>query len=202
MALEQSGSMGTPMHVDEPRVLMVDDDEKVAGAYALRLEDVADVSVAYSGEEALDVIDDRQPPDVVLLDRHMPGLSGDEVLEQLRERELKTRVIMVTAIDPELGVLDLPFDDYLSKPVDREDLWTVVDQQCQVLGYDLLGNYFQLKATRALIEADGVPDDDTAQERLAEIDENLSLTEQRVRDLLPEAEALLDTFSSIDRSTH
>lgn len=194
--------MGTPMHVDEPRVLMVDDDEKVAGAYALRLEDVADVSVAYSGEEALDAIDDQQPPDVVLLDRHMPGLSGDEVLERLRERALNTRIIMVTAIDPELGVLDLPFDDYLSKPVDREDLRTVVDQQCQVLGYDLLGDYFQLKSTRALVKADSVSDDDTAKERLAEIDEQLSQTEQRVRDLLPEAEELLETFSSIDRSKH
>nr|WP_324666244.1 response regulator [Haloarcula sp. CK38] len=181
---------------------MVDDDEKVAGAYALRLEDVADVSVAYSGEEALDVIDDQQPPDVVLLDRHMPGLSGDEVLEQLRERALNTRIIMVTAIDPELGVLDLPFDDYLSKPVDREDLRTVVDQQCQILGYDLLGDYFQLKSTRALVEADSVSDDDTAKERLSEIDEQLSRTEQRVRDLLPEAEELLETFSSIDRSKH
>lgn len=192
--------MGTPMHVEEPRVLMVDDDEKVAGAYALRLEDVADVSVAYSGAEALDTIDDQQPPDVVLLDRHMPGLSGDDVLEQIRERELNTRVIMVTAIDPELGVLDLPFDDYLSKPVDREDLRAVVDQQCQILGYDLLGEYFQLKATRALIQTDSVPDDGTARERLSQIDAKLSRTEQRVRDLLPEADVLLETFSSIDRS--
>ena len=189
------------MHVDEPRVLMVDDDQKVAGAYALRLEDVADVSVAYSGEEALDIIDEQQPPDVVLLDRHMPGLSGDEVLEQLRERDLNTRVIMVTAIDPELGVLDLPFDDYLSKPVDREDLHAVVDQQCQVLGYDLLGNYFQLKATRTLIETDAAPDD-AVEQQLAEVDKKLSRTEQRVRDLLPEAEALLETFTSIDRSGH
>lgn len=190
------------MHVTEPRVLMVDDDEKVAGAYALRLEDVADVSVAYSGSEALDVIDEQQPPDVVLLDRHMPGLSGDEVLERIRDKALKTRVIMVTAIDPELGVLDLPFDDYLSKPVDREDLRAAVDQQCQVLGYDLLGDYFQLKSTRALVAADAVPDSDTAQERLAEIDEKLTRTEHRVRDLLPKAEQMLETFSSIDRSGH
>lgn len=202
MGLEPLDRMGTPMHVDEPRVLMVDDDEKVAGAYALRLEDVADVSVAYSGEEALDVIDDQRPLDVVLLDRHMPGLSGDDVLERLRDRQLNTRVIMVTAIDPELGVLDLPFDDYLSKPVDRQDLRATVDQQCQVLGYDLLGEYFQLKSTRALIEADSVADDETAQERLTEIDEKLSRTEKRVRGLLPEADELLETFSSIDRGGH
>ena len=110
--------MGAGLHVDEPRVLMIDDEKQVADAYALRLEDVADVTVAYGGEEGLTVVEEGRPPDVVLLDRHMPGLSGDEVLAELRDRELTTRVIMVTAIDPDLGVVEMPFDDYLSKLVD------------------------------------------------------------------------------------
>jgi len=92
--------MGEGLHVDEPRVLMVDDEKQVADAYALRLQDVADVTVAYGGEEALAIVAEGRPPDVVLLDRHMPGLSGDAVLDELRERDLTTRVIMVTAIDP------------------------------------------------------------------------------------------------------
>lgn len=78
--------MGETMRVDTPEVLMVDDEKKVADAYALRLEGVADVTVAYGGREALETIDDQRPPDVVLLDRHMPGLSGDEVLERLGNR--------------------------------------------------------------------------------------------------------------------
>jgi hypothetical protein len=40
-------------------------------------------------------------------------------------------VIIPTAINPDLCVLDRPFDDYLSNPVEREDLLTAVDQQCQ-----------------------------------------------------------------------
>ena len=116
------------MYVDRPRVLLVDDEKEVADAYALRIEAVADVTVTYGGAEALSAVDESEPPDVVLLDRHMPERSGDEVLEELREYDMHTRVVMVTAIDPGLGILDLPFDDYLCKPVEREDIRAAVDQ--------------------------------------------------------------------------
>jgi len=190
--------MGGGLHVDEPRVLMVDDEKQVADAYALRLEDVADVTVAYGGEEALSVVEEGRPPDVVLLDRHMPGLSGDEVLAELRDRELTTRVIMVTAIDPDLGIVEMPFDDYLSKPVDRADLHAAVDQQCQVLAYELLGDYFQLESTRAVLAADATAATD-ADDRLAAIEADLETAERRVRELLPDADTLLSTFDGIDR---
>jgi CheY-like chemotaxis protein len=191
--------MANEMRVHDPTVLMIDDEKEVADAYALRLEGVADVTVAYSGGEAIATLEDGLTPDVVLIDRHMPGKSGDEVLEEVREMDLQTRAIMVTAIDPNLGILDLPFDDYLSKPVEREDLRTAVDQQCQVLAYELLGEYFQLESTRAVVEAE-LPD-----ERLQDHDEFVELEErtaaiaERVRDLLPEADELLGTFSGIDR---
>jgi len=190
--------MGGGLHVDEPRVLMVDDEKQVADAYALRLEDVADVTVAYGGEEALSVVEEGRPPDVVLLDRHMPGLSGDEVLAELRDRELTTRVIMVTAIDPDLGIVEMPFDDYLSKPVDRADLHAAVDQQCQVLAYELLGDYFRLESTRAVLAADATAATD-ADDRLAAIEADLETAERRVRELLPDADTLLSTFDGIDR---
>jgi len=192
--------MGDTMHVEQPRVLMVDDERKVADAYALRLEGVADVTVAYGGREALDVIDEEAPPDVVLLDRHMPGLSGDEVLDRIRERDVRTRVIMVTAIDPDLGILDMPFDDYLSKPAEREDLRAAVDQQCQVLAYELLGEYFGLESTRAVLTAELTSEEVESHDELADIEDRLSLTAARVRDLLPEAGELLSAFSGIDRA--
>jgi CheY-like chemotaxis protein len=191
--------MTDTMRVAEPRVLMVDDEKKVADAYALRLEGVADVTVAYGGREALETVAEGRPPDVVLLDRHMPGLSGDEVLERLREREVDTRVIMVTAIDPGLGILDMPFDDYLSKPVEREDIRAAVDQQCQVLAYELLGEYFSLESTRAVLDAELPPEEVEDHDRLTEIEDRLSLVEERVRGLLPEAGELLSSFSGIDR---
>lgn len=189
--------MSEGLRVTEPRVLMVDDEKKVADAYALRLKDVAAVTVAYGGNEALETLDPAKPPDVVLLDRHMPGLSGDEVLAQLRDRDLRTRIIMVTAVDPDLGVLDMPFDDYLSKPVERADLHAAVDQQCQVLAYELLGEYFQRAATRnvAATELAG----GGSESRLDDIETELSGLERRIRGLLPQAAELLDGFTEIDR---
>ncbi|MFT4911043.1 MAG: CheY-like chemotaxis protein [Natronomonas sp.] len=194
--------MSDGMRVSEPHVLMVDDEKTVADAYALRLEDVAEVTVVYSGEAALDTVGDGRVPDVVLLDRHMPGMSGDEVLKRIRERELETRVIMVTAIDPDLDILDMPFDDYLSKPVDRADVRAAVDQQCQVLAYELLGEYFRLESTRAVVTAQLPPEDLEGDGELADVEARLSVVEERVRSLLPEAEELLSSFDGIDRNEY
>jgi CheY-like chemotaxis protein len=194
--------MSNGMRVETPRVLMVDDEKTVADAYALRLQDVAEVSVVYEGRAALDAVSDDRVPDIVLLDRHMPKMSGDEVLERIRERELKTRVIMVTAIDPDLGVLDMPFDDYLSKPVDRADLLAAVDQQCQVLAYELLGEYFQLESTRAVVDARLPATESDDDGELAELEARLAVVEERIRTLLPEADELLSAFDGIDRSEY
>jgi CheY-like chemotaxis protein len=179
---------------------MVDDEKTVADAYALRLQDVAEVTVVYEGRAALDAVTDGRVPDIVLLDRHMPKMSGDEVLEQIRERELKTRVIMVTAIDPDLGVLDMPFDDYLSKPVDRADLLAAVDQQCQVLAYELLGEYFRLESTRAVVDAQVSPTE--RDDELADLEARLAVLEERIRALSPEADDLFSAFDGIDRSEY
>lgn len=191
--------MSDNMRVNNPVVLMVDDEKEVADAYALRLEGVAEVAVEYGGEAALATLEEGLTPDVVLLDRHMPGKSGDEILGDIREMDLRTQIIMVTAIDPNLGILDLPFDDYLSKPVERKDLRTAVDQQCQVLAYELLGEYFQLESKRAVIEAE-VPDKQLQDhEDFAGLEERTAATADRVRSLLPEADDLLRSFSGIDR---
>jgi DNA-binding response OmpR family regulator len=191
--------MTEAMRAAEPDVLMVDDEQRVADAYALRLADVADVSVAYSGEAALTLLDEEPEPDVVLLDRHMPSMSGDAVLERIRELGVDSRVIMVTAVDPGLDVLDLPFDDYLSKPVDRADLIAAVDTQCQVLAFELLGEYFRLASTHALVASQVGDTDAASDDRLGDIADRLDDMEARIRRLLPEAGEILDEFDGIDR---
>ncbi|WP_299235657.1 response regulator [Natronomonas sp.] len=191
--------MPEDIYVSQPRVLMVDDEKEVADAYALRLEGVADVTVAYDGAAALSAIDPSEPPDVVLLDRHMPDRSGDDVLAELREYDMHTRVIMVTAIDPGLELLDLPFDDYLCKPVEREDIRAAVDQQCRVLAYRLLGEYFELESKRAVIAAELPPDRLADHEEFAALDGRIAALRDRVCRLLPDAEEILEAFAGIDR---
>ena len=101
-------------------VLVVDDEHAVADLHAYWLRPEYDVLVEYGGEAALEAVDDSV--DVVLLDRRMPDVDGDEVLVAIRDRGYDCRVGMVTAVPPDVDVLDLGFDDYLCKPVDREGL--------------------------------------------------------------------------------
>jgi DNA-binding response OmpR family regulator len=115
-------------------VLVVDDNEPIADTYTAFLSDTYAVRTAYDGSEALDMLDTEV--DVVLLDRRMPGISGDEVLEQIETRSLDCRVVMLTAVDPEFDIVDMPFDQYVVKPVERDELNDVVEEMRERSGYD------------------------------------------------------------------
>jgi len=182
-----------------PHALVVDDEKEVADAYALRLRGRCEIETAYSGREALEKVDDTV--DVVLLDRHMPGMSGDEVLATLREKEYPAKVIMVTAIDPGFDVLDMPFDDYLCKPVDRADVRTAVEQQAEILGYELLGEYFGVESKRRVIAAEIPQHERDGDDRYDELVDESERLEMRIRRLLDQASGLLDAFDSIGRSS-
>ncbi|MFB6227824.1 MAG: HalX domain-containing protein [Halobacteriales archaeon] len=135
-------------------ILVVDDESEVADAYALRLRmEYDEVKTAYGGEEAIEVVGDDT--DIILLDRRMPAVSGDDVLDAVRDRGLDCRVIMVTAVTPDFDLIDMPFDDYLCKPVDKEDLFDAVDQQLQAEDYDdRMSEYFNVTSTIAVLEAE------------------------------------------------
>jgi DNA-binding NtrC family response regulator len=93
-----------------------------------------DVRTAYGGEEALAAIDDDV--DVALLDRRMPDLSGDEVLKRIRQRGIDVRVAMVTAVEPDFDIVNMPCQDYLVKSVDREDILDTVERLLRLAEYD------------------------------------------------------------------
>lgn len=101
------------------RVLVVEDHEELAGAIAtgLRREGMA-VDVALDGESALQRAGVYEY-DVIVLDRDLPGIHGDRVCAALVEREVRARVLMVTAsgaIEERVEGLGLGADDYLPKP--------------------------------------------------------------------------------------
>ena len=131
-------------------VLVVDDEPDVADAYAAQLDCEYDVSTAYGGEKALERLDESV--DVVLLDRRMPGVSGDEVLERIRDRGLDCRVAMVTAVDPDFDIIDMPFDDYVIKPVSRDELFETIERLLTAASYESkLLSYYSLAAKHATL---------------------------------------------------
>jgi two-component system, OmpR family, response regulator VanR len=101
------------------RVLLAEDERGVADAVArgLRREGMA-VDVAYDGATALDKAR-LNGYDVVVLDRDLPAVHGDEVCRTLRGEEPDSRVLMLTAadtLDDLVDGLSLGADDYLPKP--------------------------------------------------------------------------------------
>ncbi len=141
------------MSEDPPVVLIVEDEPDLADLYAAWLSGDYDVRTAYGGREALDQLDDDL--DVVLLDRRMPGLSGDEVLVALRDRGINCKVAMVTAVEPDFDIIAMGFDDYLVKPVTREGLKETVTELLTRNEYDKgVQELFSLSSKKALLEAE------------------------------------------------
>ncbi|MGB9965452.1 response regulator [Halobacterium hubeiense] len=132
--MSTDGAADGSLDHDAPVVLVVDDEANVAEAYALWLPDDYEVRTATNGERALEEAD--EDVDVVLLDRHMPDRSGDDVLERLRERGLDCRVAMVTAVDPDFDIAEMSFDTYLTKPVDQSEIRETVDQLLDLSSFD------------------------------------------------------------------
>ena len=107
------------------RVLLVEDEPLLADALArgLRLNDMA-VDVALDGVSALRKAE-FEDYDVVVLDRDLPGVHGDEVCRRLSVRDVSPAILMLTAASQTGDVvegLSLGADDYLSKPVALEEL--------------------------------------------------------------------------------
>ncbi len=101
------------------RVLVVEDEERLASTIArgLRREGFA-VDVALDGEQALEK-SSVNSYDVVVLDRDLPAVHGDEVCRSLIAAKPETRIIMLTAagdIGDRVEGLSLGADDYLPKP--------------------------------------------------------------------------------------
>lgn len=107
------------------RVLIVEDEEVMARAIArgLRGEGMA-VDVALDGESGLQkaLVNDY---DVVILDRNLPIMHGDEVCSRLSDAQGETRILMLTAaggLRDKVAGLNLGADDYLGKPFAFEEL--------------------------------------------------------------------------------
>ncbi|MFB6146570.1 MAG: response regulator [Halobacteriaceae archaeon] len=138
---------------DEPEtsVLVVDDEEDLADLYASWLAEDYPIRTATGGQEALEILDEAI--DIVLLDRRMPDLSGDAVLDEIEKRDLTCRVAMVTAVDPDIDVIEMGFDDYIVKPVTREELRDLVANLARRSTYDdLTRRYFSLVSKQATLQ--------------------------------------------------
>lgn len=123
MATEERSSDVTDATGSETTVLFVDDEPELLEIYELVCGPEYTVLTATSGEEALGAFGPHV--DFAFFDRRMPDMSGDEVIQKLRERGYQTPVAIISAVNPET---ELPVDHevYLTKPADREELLATI----------------------------------------------------------------------------
>lgn len=154
-ALEALAAWGD-QHLDpdpDPVVLIVDDDPRLVKMHASWLETDYTVERAYDGEDAFRKLDESI--DVVLLDRRMPGISGEDVLARIREWNLDCGVVMLSAVEPDFDIVDMGFDAYIVKPGFREEVReTITDVLAREVHDEPLREYLALSAKESLLRAE------------------------------------------------
>ena len=119
----------------KPLVLLVDDEVPFVETMTKRLKkrDLV-VNVAFSGQEALDILDKHRNTDVVILDVKMPGMDGIETLEKMKKSYPLTEVVMLTGhatVESAIEGMKKGAYDYLMKPCDIDQLMQKVEEATQ-----------------------------------------------------------------------
>ncbi|PSQ42157.1 HoxA transcriptional regulator [Halobacteriales archaeon SW_7_68_16] len=164
---------------DDPEVLIVDDERRLADLFGAWLESERPTTVAYDGKSALEAM--GESVEVALLDRRMPGMSGDEVLGRIREAGYDAQVIMIPAVDPDFDIIDMGFDDYLVKPVSRDELFDIIeDVECRAAYADSVQEYYSLVSKKALLETEKSDRELEESEEYADLSERVTELEREV----------------------
>ena len=155
---------GSPTRNPQPRVLVVEDDSGIAALVAYQLTRAGyRVETAAGGAAGLEAIH-RDIPDLVVLDRMLPEISGDEVLRTIRGDPVmrSIAVLVLTAKREEeerIEGLEMGADDYLTKPFSPQELVLRVDA---ILKRALPGGTSPTKGARVLtagpltVDPDGI----------------------------------------------
>jgi DNA-binding NtrC family response regulator len=117
--------------MEQRKILLVDDEEEFVSTLSERLElRGISTATATSGEEALELIN-ADPPQVVIIDVVMPGMSGLDVVKYLKKMHPRVQVILLTGRGSTKEGIEgmlLGAFDYLMKPLQIEELITKIKE--------------------------------------------------------------------------
>ncbi|ADJ14709.1 response regulator [Halalkalicoccus jeotgali] len=159
--------------LDDVSVLVVEDDRDLAALYTQWLSDVNSVRTATDGEQSLELIDSET--DVVVLDRQLPSLSGDDVLDVIRERDLSCQVLVASGVEPDFDLVSMEFDGYLRKPITRAELRDAIRRTLTMASYHAtLREFSTLSRKRILLAEETTEADRAANEEYATLESRLA----------------------------
>jgi len=184
----------------ERTVLIVDDEESLGELYSQYLTDHYETRVASTSGEAL--VELTAEVDLVLLDRRLPGMSGDELLEHITDWQTDCQVILVTAVDIDTDIIDMPCEGYLKKPVSRDEVLDAVTQAFLIDTYEeLIFEYYEAHKKYAALDA-GFSRDEIETERFDRLEARISEIETEINDTIdqfPDSE-MADAFRGLHRT--
>lgn len=116
----------------KPFVLIVEDDPQLGNIYTLTLQADFETQLCTDGLEAIAQLDQLSPA-LIILDLHLPGASGQEVLAQITTRHhlAKTRIILATADHNQAAFLEDDATIVLLKPISPLQLRDIALRLCQ-----------------------------------------------------------------------
>jgi len=111
------------------KILVVDDEPDIVEIIMADLTDKGYQAFgATNGADAI-IINAKENPALIILDLRMPGMDGIETLRQIREKDNKVQVIVLTGVgSPDIvkNVADLDVTECLSKPIDHDQLFDAI----------------------------------------------------------------------------
>jgi CheY-like chemotaxis protein len=125
MATQQSSGSPSETGAPDVTVLFVDDEPDTLEVYHALCRPLFDVRTASSGEAALAAVDSHV--DFVFVDRRMPGMSGDELIQTLREQGYEMPIAILSATEPDPAASN-EHDAYLTKPTGKDQIRETVSQ--------------------------------------------------------------------------
>jgi len=135
----------TQPHSEERHILVADDEAHIGRIIKIKMEQGPfRVTLAFDGQEAVDVLEQDDPVDLVVLDLMMPRLSGLDVLDRIRssDRWKDIPTIILTAAgqeDYERDARESGATDFLTKPFSPKKLYSLIANLTGVTGEDTAG---------------------------------------------------------------
>ena len=117
------------------KILIVEDDPDILGLVRHHLGKAGHLVIATdSAEEAIEILTEKQPPDVAVLDVSLPGMDGRTLAKRIRsdDRTHDVRLVFLTAsVDPEdIAAAREISDAYLTKPFVASALLATIEKLC------------------------------------------------------------------------
>ncbi len=123
------------------KILIIEDDKILSDTIKQCIEKQYNTEQAFDGEEGI-LYAEQNIYDLIILDIMMPIMNGFEVIKQMRDKNISTPVLILTArdgLDDKLKGFKLGADDYLIKPFEREELIARIEAIIRRTS----GNYFE-----------------------------------------------------------